>query len=145
MALSDRELFARLIQCEAGGEGENGMKAVASVVMNRVNITYGEYGRLQKNLRSIIYQPGQFDCVRETIGGKYNSQNVYNMRPEQIHYDIADWAIAGNKLTNLGFALWYYNPYSNACRQNFPSNVGALIIKIGDHCFYNPTEAYANT
>ena len=54
MALSDRVLFAWLIQCEAGGEGETGMKAVASVVMNRVNITYGEYGRLQKNLRSII-------------------------------------------------------------------------------------------
>ena len=29
MAYSDRELLARLIQCEAGGEGENGMKAVA--------------------------------------------------------------------------------------------------------------------
>ena len=26
MAYSDRELLARLIQCEAGGEGENGMK-----------------------------------------------------------------------------------------------------------------------
>ena len=36
MAYSDRELLARLIQCEAGGEGEDGMKAVAGVVMNRV-------------------------------------------------------------------------------------------------------------
>lgn len=39
MAYSDRELLARLIQCEAGGEGEIGMKAVAGVVMNRVNAT----------------------------------------------------------------------------------------------------------
>ena len=31
MAYSDRELIARLIQCEAGGEGDNGMKAVATV------------------------------------------------------------------------------------------------------------------
>lgn len=145
MAFSDRELFARLIQCEAGGEGETGMKAVASVVMNRVNVTYGEYGRLQKNLRSIIYQPGQFDCARETIGGEYNSQNIYNMRPEQIHYDIADWAIAGNRLTNLGTALWYYNPFSSPCRENFPSNVGVLVTKIRQQCFYNPTEAYAET
>ncbi len=30
MAYTDRELLARLVQCEAGGEGENGMKAVAS-------------------------------------------------------------------------------------------------------------------
>ena len=42
MAFSDRELLARLIQCEAGGEGENGMKAVAGVVMNRVHAKGGE-------------------------------------------------------------------------------------------------------
>ena len=39
MAYSDRELLARLIECEAGGEGDNGMRAVASVVMNRVRTT----------------------------------------------------------------------------------------------------------
>mgnify|MGYP004728550243 CR=1 FL=1 len=43
MAYSDRELLARLIECEAGGEGENGMKALASVVMNRVRSKGGEY------------------------------------------------------------------------------------------------------
>ena len=40
MAYSDRELLARLIQCEAGGEGDTGMKAVAGVVMHRI-ITFG--------------------------------------------------------------------------------------------------------
>ena len=34
--MDDVELLARTIQCEAGGEGDNGMKAVASVIMNRV-------------------------------------------------------------------------------------------------------------
>ena len=145
MAYSDRELLARMVECEAGGEGETGMKAVASVVMNRVNITYGEYGRLQKNIRSIVFQPGQFDCVRESIGGRVNMQNIYNMRPTQVNYDVADWAIAGNRLTNLGFALWYFNPFSPTCREYFPSNVGRFVIRIGNHCFYNPTEAYADT
>lgn len=145
MAYSDRELLARLVECEAGGEGETGMKAVASVVMNRVNITYGEYGRLQKNIRSIVFQPGQFDCIRESIGGRVNMQNIYNMRPTQVNYDVADWAIAGNRLTNLGFALWYFNPFSPTCREYFPSNVGRFVIRIGNHCFYNPTEAYADT
>ena len=46
MAYDERELLARLIQCEAGGEGEVGMKAVAGVVMNRVNAIGGEYARL---------------------------------------------------------------------------------------------------
>ena len=54
MALSDLEILARLIQCEAGGEGENGMQAVASVIMNRVHITYGEYGQIQHHSRSGI-------------------------------------------------------------------------------------------
>lgn len=48
MAYSDRELIARLVQCEAGGEGENGMKAVASVIMNRVNASEGEYSRVSE-------------------------------------------------------------------------------------------------
>ena len=30
MAFSDRELLARMIQCEAGGEGDNGMRAVGN-------------------------------------------------------------------------------------------------------------------
>lgn len=67
MAFSDLEILARIVLCEAGGEGETGMKAVACVVMNRVNITYGEYGRLPSTIRSVVYQPGQFDCVREEI------------------------------------------------------------------------------
>lgn len=145
MGLADIDILARIIRCEAGGEGENGMKAVACVVMNRVNITYGEYGRLQKTIRSIIYQPGQFDCVREEIRGQYNPQTIYNMGAEQIHYDIASWAIAGNRLTNLGFALWYFNPFKPQCQQFFPSEVGEFVIRIGDHCFYNPTDKYALT
>lgn len=143
--MTDLELLARIIRCEAGGEGEEGMKAVASVVMNRVHITYGEYGRLDSTVRAVIYQPGQFDCVRETIRGQYNPQNIYNMLPEPIHYDIAEWAMVGNRVTGLGEALWYFNPFSPNCRPNFPSNVGAFVLRIGNHCFYNPTAAYADT
>ena len=51
----------------------------------------------------------------------------------------------GEPADNLGFALWFYNPFSVICRENFPSRVGVLAIRIGDHCFYNPTEAYALT
>ena len=78
MAYSERELIARMIQCEAGGEGDNGMKAVASVIMNRVNVPNGEYARISQggNIRNILFQQGQFDCARETIRGSYNSQIV---------------------------------------------------------------------
>ena len=61
MAYTDRELFARLIRCEAGGEGDDGMRAVASVVMNRTFVPYGEFQRVSDggNVRNIIQQPGQ--------------------------------------------------------------------------------------
>lgn len=144
--MDDRELLARLIECEAGGEGYNGMFAVASVVMNRVTVTTGEYARVGKgSIRNIIFQPGQFVCASETENGRYNPQNIYNMRPSDIHYEIADRAISGQRLADFGQALWFYNPFSPTCRQNFPSQVGYFFTRLGDHCFYNPTELYNDT
>ena len=32
MSFSDRELLARIVMCEAGGEGDNGMKAVEHAI-----------------------------------------------------------------------------------------------------------------
>ena len=57
MAYSERELLARIVQCEAGGEGDNGMKAVATVILNRVNVSSGEYSRISQggSIRNIIY------------------------------------------------------------------------------------------
>ncbi len=129
MAYSDRELLARIIQCEAGGEGENGMKAVASVIMNRVNVPEGEYARVSQggNIRSIIFQPGQFDCVREQLYNRYNPQNIYNMNPTEVHYNIADWAIAGNRILEVDNCLWYMNPFKPVCPPEFPYN-GSRVI-----------------
>ena len=146
MAYSDRELLARLIECEAGGEGDNGMKAVAGVVMNRVHTSGGEYARIGGgSIRKIIMQPGQFVCASETENGVYNPQNIYNMQPTQVHYDIADWAIAGNRLPDVAESLWFYNPFSPNCRSRFPSDVGYFQMRIVYHCFYNPTSAYYST
>ena len=113
MALDTRELFARLIQCEAGGEGTAGMQAVATVIMNRATTTVGEFARVNNggDVRAIITQPGQFVCMRETVGGRYNAQNVYNMTPTQEHYDIVDWALDGGRLAGVDESLFFFNPY----------------------------------
>ena len=145
---SDRELLARIVQCEAGGEGENGMKAVATVIMNRVNATVGEYSRISNggSIRNIIFQTSQFTCAMETVGGSYNSQNLYNMNPTEIQYNIADWALAGNKLSEVGDCLWFLNPYSSNCPNTFPYNgSGTFHTRINEHCFYRPTSKYENT
>ena len=148
MPYSDRELIARIIQCEAGGEGDNGMKAVATVIMNRVNVSEGEYARVSKggNIRNIIFQERQFDCATDNLFGRYNSQNIYNMTPTDIHYYIADWALSGNKLNEIGECLWYLNPFRPSCSNTFPYNgSGTFHTRLGEHCFYRPTKLYANT
>ena len=44
------------------------MKAVATVVMNRVRVPFGEYHRVcQGDIRKVIYQKGQFDCVMSLL------------------------------------------------------------------------------
>lgn len=147
VAFDTRELFARLIKCEAGGEGVDGMRAVASVIINRANVQDGEFARVSNggDVRAIIEQPGQFTCLKTSIGGAYNSQNIYNMTPEAIHYEIADWALAGNTDGSVGNSIFYFNPFSESCPTFFPSNNGVIYNRVGDHCFYAPTAAYSKT
>ncbi len=147
MAFSDRELLARIIKCEAGGEGDNGMRAVATVIMNRVNVPNGEYQRTgMGSIQKVIYQPGQFDCAATTIGGKHNSQNIFNANPEPIHYEIADWAIGGGHFSGAGDCLWYMNPFKPQCPKEFPYNgSGKHHNRINLHCFYRPSVAYQYT
>lgn len=148
MSFSDRELLARIVMCEAGGEGENGMKAVASVVMNRTNSDEGEYFRVSQggNIRNIIFQTGQFNCATDMLRGQYNPQNIYNMNPTELHYSIADWALSGNRLNEVGICLWFMNPFKPTCPSEFPYNgTGKLHTRIINHCFYTPTEIYKTT
>ena len=148
MPYTTRELLARLIKCEAGGEGDDGMAAVASVVRNRADVPYGEFFRVSQggDIRKIIEQPGQFVCMRSTVGGEYNSQNAWNMDPEEIHYQIADWVLAGNTFSAVGDSLFFYNPYSETCPTYFPPNgMGVAYNRINQHCFYRPTEKYAES
>ena len=119
MLLDTRELFARMIRCEAEGEGDAGMRAVAQVVMNRVHVPYGEYLRVCQ-----VTSPGPradvSSCYKSVIAGVPNTQNVWS-RPGSIHYKIADWAIQGGVFSGVGTdALWYMNPFSQVCPDPFP-------------------------
>ncbi len=147
-AVDTRELFARLIRCEAEGEGLNGMRAVAATVMNRVRIPYGEYFRVnQGDLRRVIEQACQFSCLKTIIGGEDNYQNVWSMTPEDIHYQVADWALSGNIFSGIApDTLWYMNPFNPDCPPFFPYNRnGYWYTRINRHCFFNPTASYAQT
>lgn len=57
-SLSDQELLAALIYCEAGGEIYDGQVAVGCVVMNRVRSS-----SFPNTVSGVIYQSGQFSPV----------------------------------------------------------------------------------
>lgn len=141
MAMSDRELFARLIRCEAEGEGMDGMRGVATVVMNRVHAASGEYMRVnQGSLRRVIEQQGQFSCMTDP------ARNIWITPPEAIHYEVADWALSGNKLNMVGECLWFMNPFTSTCPGIFPRNgSGSIHTRVAQHCFYRPTARYYET
>ncbi|SBW03999.1 putative Cell wall hydrolase; cortex lytic enzyme [uncultured Eubacteriales bacterium] len=146
--MDTRELFARLIKCEAGGEGLNGMRAAATVVMNRARVPFGEYFRVcQGDVRKVIMQTCQFSCYKTVIGGVPHNQNVWVVTPEDIHYQVADWAMNGGVFTGVGSnALWFMNPFSSDCPNFFPYNkTGYWFTRVNQHCFFNPTEAYSQT
>lgn len=83
--------------------------------------------------------------MRESVGGRYNPQNVYNMSPTEEHYEIVDWALSGGRLFGVDNSLFFFNPYSPSCPTYFPTDVGVIHNRVGDHCFYIPTEKYADT
>ncbi len=146
--MTTRELFARMIRCEAEGEGEAGMKAVATVIMNRVHVAYGEYLRTgQGDLRRVLSQMCQFTCYKTTVSGSPNPQNVWSMTPLREHYEVADWALGGSIYPQVGnLSLWYMNPFNPVCPDPFPYNgTGYWYTRVRLHCFYNPTAAYAKT
>ena len=55
MALSTRELLARLLKCEAGGEGENGMRGIDPTVCTEANCL----NEIEKEYRKEFYGEGQ--------------------------------------------------------------------------------------
>ena len=118
MAFSDRELIARLVQCEAGGEGENRNESSCNSNYEQGKQQYTENMRVF--LKEEVYETQFFKQANLTV--QYNSQNIYNMVPTDEHYNIADWAIAGNKINEIGECLWYMNPYNPSCPNTFPYN-----------------------
>lgn len=56
---SQTQVVAAVIIAEAGGEGEVGMRAVASVIQNRITA--------HKNAFGVVSKPYQFSCLNDVI------------------------------------------------------------------------------
>ena len=103
MNLKDRELLAKTLQAEAGNQGNVGMMAVGSVIMNR--LAGGN------DLSKVILQPGQFSAWNSLTGyaGGEQGQNM-DFTPNSKAYEVADYLLSGNYEDPTGGATHYYNP-----------------------------------
>lgn len=126
-----RELLAKTLQAEAGGEGYDGMVAAGSVIMNRVN--GGGYG---EGLRGVIMRPGQFSAWNGVTGyaGGEGAIDMDQIRPTADTYRATDNLLSGQYQDRTGGATHYYNP--NVANPKWgQQRAGGNWTTIGNHLF----------
>ncbi|WEG11039.1 cell wall hydrolase [Pullulanibacillus sp. KACC 23026] len=115
---ADRDLLARLVHAEAGGEPFAGQVEVANVVLNRV-----DSNQFPNSIPEVINQPGQFQAV---------SDGAISQEPDSTNYKAVDEAI--NNRHNDG-SLYYYNPaLSTPANCDWFATLPTVTI-IGHHIF----------
>jgi spore germination cell wall hydrolase CwlJ-like protein len=128
--LSTRELLAKTIQAEAGGEGYTGMLAVGAVISNRVNASgFGD------SIQDVILKPGQFSAWNSVTGyakGK-GGVNMDKIKPSKDAYAAADAILSGDFESPVGGATHYYNP--SIVEPKWGQDAGGDWQEIGGHVF----------
>lgn len=104
-ALSDRECMTRVMYFESNRSSEDGMLAVGTTVMNRLNSR-----RYPKTVCGVVGQPNQFaDGVLSKPMSRRDSERVAR---------VADAVLAGERHPQVGSAMFFHTagltfPYSN--------------------------------
>lgn len=128
--MDTRELLAKTLMAEAGGEGLLGMIAAGSVINNRAKA--GGYG---KGIDGVIMKPGQFSAWN-SVTGYANGQGGLDMpkiRPSELAYQATDKLLSGNYEDPTGGATHYYNPA--AANPKWGQRGGGDWKRIGNHVF----------
>ena len=104
-ALSDRDCMARVMYFESNRSSEDGMLAVGTTVMNRI-----ESGRYPRTVCGVVGQPGQF------ADGALTKR--MNPREAVLPYRVADRVLAGERYEPMGRAMFFHTagltfPYTN--------------------------------
>lgn len=124
---SDRDILARTIMAEAGGEGELGMLAAGSVIANRTSEN--------RNLREVIMKPGWFSAWNGVTGyaGGEGALDMSKIEPNQVAYAVTDRILSGQYTDPTGGATHYYNP--SVADPVWGARAGGPWKTIGNHVF----------
>lgn len=117
---SNQYTLASIIQGEAGGEGQAGMQAVASVIQNRASQNFSGYGT---------------SAISQALA---NNQFQGQSTPSQSALDIAAQLQNGTLADNTGGATYYANPAASTA--SWATNLNSSnSLQIGNHFFTNNT------
>lgn len=111
----EKDLLARLVEAEAGGEPYAGKVAVADVVLNRVHS-----GEFPNTIAGVIYQQGQFQPVADGSINNPASDESKKAVEDALQYD-----------RTYG-SLYFYNPSTATSTE---LNAKQTTIVIGNHVF----------
>ena len=114
-ATTDLVLFAAILQCEAGGYNYDGILAVATVIMNRV-----ESPAYPNTISDVVYQSGQF---APTWDGSLS--RVLQSGPVSLCYQVAQEALGGARLASV-----------SGCYQFRSASTGMSGINVGGNVFF---------
>lgn len=114
--ISDMELLATIIYCEAGNQSHEGKVAVGNVVINRVNS-----GSFPNTFEAVIRAPRQFSPV---ASGKFDRMLGSGRVPENCYVAAQD---AMDGISYVGDCLYFKNPKIAGAHAGIP---------IGDHVFW---------
>jgi len=133
--MSEREILARTIQAESGGESYDGKVAVGAVIANRA-----ASGRFGKGIDGVILKKAQFSPWNSWTGGAGGQQgkDMMKIKVSNDAYKAADAILSGNYTDKTGGATHYLNP--KVSKPNWLSGMKGMkrgTVQIGNHLFGN--------
>lgn len=125
----DELLMARTMWGEARGDGENGLRAVAHVIQNRV-----ESSIFPRTVKGVVYQPWQFSVWNDNDP---NNSKARDLEPGDD--DVFDQALAiarkvlAGELTDITLGADHY--HAKYVKPSW-ANPNRKTVEIGGHIFY---------
>jgi spore germination cell wall hydrolase CwlJ-like protein len=130
-AMDDLEILARTLWGEGRGGSDEGLEAIAAVVMNRLRAPGERFGR---TVAEVCLQPKQFSCWNADDPNRAKILALKGDEPSLLRCRaIARRAIEGG-LADPTFGAVHY--HHRAIRPNWAQGKQAS-IRVDDHLFYN--------
>ncbi len=124
------KLLARLMRAEAEGEGKLGMLLVGNVGVNRVRANCLDFKDINTINQMVFQSPGGFEATQK---------NYFYQAAREVDINLAKRVINGERFSPATTALWFYNPFGEACRAQWYGQWNSGKYK--NHCFYQPLES----